>query len=209
VNDVKKHLFPIFVTAMLIVIAPLATAQEKIYSIWLRVFRNDTVILEGFSIEEGLQTHFPTTQTGYYLEVVSYENEVLFRANVGISFSIHILTTEIPSNITEFELDEILINLRLPFFENAKEINLYHGNKKIFSIQLSNYICNNNGLCEKEKGETPINCPNDCLTTTTTTLPPAKPTLPFHYFAIIFVFIAAILFFLLTRIKVQRSESPS
>lgn len=50
----------------------------------------------------------------------------------------------------------------------------------------------------------------DCLVpTTTTTLPPAQPALPFYYIAIIFIFIAVILFFLLTRIKVQRSESTS
>jgi hypothetical protein len=97
--------------------------------------------------------------------------------------------------------------------------------------------CKSNGKCEPNLSENYFNCPEDCPsgsadnvcdlikdgrcdpdcepgtdldcleTTTTTTLPPTQPTFPFYYILAIIAFIAVILFFLLTRIKVQRSES--
>jgi hypothetical protein len=221
-GNVKKYLFLIFVFLVFIALTHLTLAEEKICSIWLRIFRNDTVILESFSVEEGLQSHFPTSQTGYYVEVLSYNNEILFKANVGISFNIHILTTEIPTNITT-ELNEILINLRLPFFENAKEINLYHEDKKIFSLQLSNYICNKNGICEKERGETVELCPLDChcgngicekiLEENYENCPqdckPEQPTFSFYIYAFIITIIFVLIFLIFWKSRSVRYESPT
>lgn len=132
----------------------LVVAQEKIYSMLLIVFRNDTVILKSFSVETGLQSHFPTTDTGYYVEILTYENKRLFRANLGISFSIHLMLLSKEVSNMETELNEILVLLRLPYFENASKINIYHRDKLIFSYE----ICEINKICEKEKGETEFNC---------------------------------------------------
>ena len=131
-DELKIYLNLFTLILFFLLTSTLALAQEKIYHILISIYRNDTIILKEFSIEEGSPTHFPTTDTGYYVEILSYKNEKLFHANLGISFSIHVITFpgEMPNMTTE--LNEILINLRLPYFDEAKKILIYHFYNKIF-----------------------------------------------------------------------------
>ena len=179
---------------------PVVNAQEKIYSVLFAVYSNDTVILKNFAVQEGLQTHFPTSNTGYYVEILSYSNEKLFQANLGISFTIHVMTApgELPEIITE--LEEVLVQLRLPYFDDAKRIAVYHLDKKILDLDLADYICNKNNLCEAELGENKINCAQDCGTTT----PQGGPSKSIYIYVVIIAAIIVIIIFFIYKIKVAR-----
>lgn len=165
--------------------------EEKIYSLLLIIFKNDTVVLEKFSVEVGMQSHFPSTDTGYYIQIISYKNERLFKSNLGISFTIHYQTfAEEPK-----DLEKILINIRLPYFEEAERIEIYHGDSLIFSIK----ICNFNSVCEPWRGETFLNCRDDCSITT-----PSSPTTPTYLYLILIGSMAVLIIFLMYKIKVVR-----
>ncbi len=161
-----KYLSSILILSFL-VLTPTIMAQGEIFSVLFTIFKNNTIILQKLTLEEGLTSHFPTTDTGYYVEILSDKNEKLFRANLGISFVIHVIMFpgETPNMTTE--LNETLINLRLPYFENAKRIVFYHLSKKILDIDLSDYFCNKNNVCEIKEGENKILCPSDCTGITT------------------------------------------
>jgi len=136
-------------------------AAEKIFSLIFTIYRNDTVVLENLIIETGETSHFPTRDTGYYIEILTPENISLFKSNLGISFVINIFTQEKVLNTT-VTLDENLIQVRLPYFNEARWIRIYHEDKKIFEIDLEKYFCNNNGICEENKGENYFRCEVDC-----------------------------------------------
>lgn len=173
--------------------------EEKIYSLLLTIFKNDTVILENISVEMGVLSHFPTTKTGYYVKIISYTNETLFESNLGISFKIHyqIFPGEKIPNIEIEELEKILVSLRLPYFENADRIEIYHDDKLIFTFK----ICNFNNICELSKGENIMNCMEDCFKTTKT---PQKTSRQIHTYLVIFGLILGIIIFLFYKIKVVK-----
>lgn len=177
-------------------------SQEKIYILIVSVNKDDTTKIQNFSVENGAQSHFPTTNIGYRVEIISDKNEILFSANLGISFTIFVMTP--PGNETPEpfpEINETLANLRLPYFENAKQILIYHDDKVIFSYD----ICQLDYTCERSKGENSINCPQDCPITTTTTIPVSKPSSSIYiYLIIIVIIIAVIAVFFLRKIKIVR-----
>lgn len=159
-NFANKKNIVCFAFLFIFFFLPIVNAQEKIFFVSFKIFKNDTVIFEELSLKEGIASHFPSTDTGYYVEILSEKNETLFKANLGISFIVTIFTTEIPSKTIEIE--ENLVEVSLPYFENARSIVFYHESKKILEIDLRDEICNENSLCEREKGETPQLCPIDC-----------------------------------------------
>jgi hypothetical protein len=50
--------------------------------------------------------------------------------------------------------------LRLPYFAEAARIELYHSDKLIFKYKID--LCNKNSICEIEKHENYLSCPEDC-----------------------------------------------
>jgi hypothetical protein len=194
----------LFGTTILVVLylTPQIYARQNIYSFLANVYRNDTVILLEFNVGFDEPTDFPLIDVGYKLKVTDYKSNSIFEAFLPIEFKQQIITSE---GVKDIILEMVPLYLKIPYFENASRIEIFHNKTLIFAYN----ICDSNYICEPEKGETPVNCPNDCLPVTTTTLPSIHPTFPFYYILAIIAVIAVILFFLLTRIKVQRSEGTS
>lgn len=197
---ITRKIVVLFTILLFCVTFLIKAETENSLALTFLVYKNYTISVK--SIEyTAANPLLPRREGSYKLDVVDDKGNVIFSQKFDVEF---IILSEPPE-----ETNESLTYMRIPWNENYFKINFYHNGTLIYVVSLSDYICNKNGLCEKEKGETPINCPNDCLPTTTTTLPSIQPTFPFYYILAIIAFIAVILFFLLTRIKVQRSEGTS
>jgi len=143
----------------LMFISVIVRAQESItlqtvYAVRTEIFKNDTATLLDISATNGTVSHFASSNTSYSIRVLSNNGNELFRGYTFISFS---LITDSPVSI---EFNSTVIQLRVPFYANAKSIAVYHFENKILDIDLSKKFCNSNSICDL--GENIYNCPSDC-----------------------------------------------
>ena len=163
-GEVVRKIVSTFI--MILLLFPQALAEERIISLMLTIFKNDTAILNQISLESGTLSHFPTIDTGYYIEILSAKNEVLWKRNLGVTFTVDvIILPEEPESIEEVptETESVSLHVRIPFLETGKEVIVRHEEKPLLRIDLSEHFCVENGVCEREIGETPTICPRDCL----------------------------------------------
>jgi len=197
---ITRKIATLFTILLLYIIFIVKAETENSLALTFLVYKNDTISVKSVEYTTA-NPLLPRREGNYKLDAVDDKGKIIFSQKFDVMF---IILSEPPE-----ETNESLMYMRIPWNENYFKINFYHNDTLIYVISLSDYICNKNGLCEKEKGETLINCPNDCFPTTTTTLPPIQPTFPFYYILAIIAMIAVVLLLLITRIKVQRSEGTS
>jgi len=161
---------------------------QTVYSIDIEIFKNDNVILNSISAANATTSHFPTVNTDYKIKVLSNDGQELFNNNLGVSFTISLDPVGI------IETNSTTINPRVPFYANAKYIEIYHSGKKILNIDLSNQFCNKNSVCDL--GENQYNCSEDCKT---------KGTNAWFYVYITIAIIATIALLFILRLKRQQS----
>ena len=130
------------------------TKWQTTYSLQIKIFKNDTVILSDISSVNSTISNFPQEKTDYVIKILSNKNEELFKANLGISFKLSI------DPIGTIDVNDTVTNPRVPFYPTAKYIVIYHSSKKIANIDLSKYFCNKNSVCDL--GENEYVCPEDC-----------------------------------------------
>ena len=135
--------------------------------------------------ENGMISHFPTLPTEYSIKVLGPGDKILFDRDIDVSFGIFI---DPPRE--DVEMDNTTLHLRVPYFDNAERIRIYHNDEVILNIDLSEEVCNNNYVCEK--GENEFNCPEDCLTE-------GKKNFPLILLLIIAVVLTGIIILILKR----------
>ena len=142
---------------IILVLVPLAFAAKPpdlVYKTNLDIYKNNTVVLNSFEVVEGAISHFPSDQKPFGVSVFSGSQE-LFSKSIDVSFS---LILDPP--ITGFDLEKQNVEMRLPYYRMADEIKIHNSGTEIFSINLKDEICNENGACEL--GENDYNCKADC-----------------------------------------------
>jgi len=153
VNNMKKTIIIVLICLLLVPEIFSNVNLQSVYSLQVEIFKDDSVVLQNLSAGNGTISTFPTTKKYYSIKVLGPMNKVLFDKDIEVSF---ILLLE-PLKVVQ--LNSTIIHVRVPYFNNAKKISIYHLNKEIFSIDLSEEICNNNSICEL--GENKYNCSND------------------------------------------------
>lgn len=97
---------------------------------------------------------YETTKSSgdFYGEIVSGRKITLMR------FWFDKPTTFVPAE------GKSILDIRAPFFANADHVTFFSASgKKLFTISVSgSSFCNDNGVCNKDVGESSLNCPNDC-----------------------------------------------
>lgn len=142
----------------------------KIIDVELIVFQNDTVIEKNVNITEGRYSQ--VWKSGEYeLEFLDKEGKLTGQQSIDIVFGYSgpVFLNEPKPDDNLF--DSYFLSYRHPYSPEIKTIMLLHFDKIIFSknIDIAEYtlpnsaaVCNRNNICEPEKGENIINCPEDC-----------------------------------------------
>jgi hypothetical protein len=132
------------------------------YLIEAEIYANDSSMLKNVTAIYGQESHFLTIDTGYSIAVLSYDHRTLFTGNLNLFRRfVDPLPGKMPSQeigIEQDNKDSLLVTV--PYFKTATEISIYHHNKTLVSINLTNAICNMDGTCNL--GENRHNCPKDC-----------------------------------------------
>lgn len=118
--------------------------ENTIFSLDLTVYNNDSVSLNSFGMTEGSPTNFGRGE--YLIKILDRENEVLYQENFSVGFSIEYDVINGSSPPPE-RLDSRGLYLRLPYFYNARKINIYKKNKKIFDFDIPSKLCSDDGAC--------------------------------------------------------------
>jgi hypothetical protein len=85
----KNYLIMGICAAALLILAYCVSAADLMYYIEAEVSANDAAFLSNLSARDGYPSHFPSTVTGYRIEVLSSEDTVLLKENLAFSFNIN------------------------------------------------------------------------------------------------------------------------
>ena len=139
-------IFPLLITSVY--------ANGLVFIINLDIYANDSVVSNSISVSDGTISHFTPSETPYKIKVFSGSSE-LFSANFQVSFG---MIFDPPRPGTNLEKQNV--QYRVPYYSDADKIKIYHSGNEIFSIDLKEDFCNENGVCDL--GESKYNCEVDC-----------------------------------------------
>ena len=140
-----RALWAIILLAMLVQ----AACAEKVLSINLDVYQNDSVKENSVKIEEGNPNVY-VSPGDYLLEVLRADGSVAASQYIGLKFLIY---SDPPTPV-----NYSTINLRIRYSGDMKKIRLFNKDKLIYSADIA--VCVVDGVCGPH--ETHISCPQDC-----------------------------------------------
>ena len=176
--DGEMHMKPqILLTSLLLLyilsVSSLASAQpNNIFALSADIHSNDTLTLKEFKIIVGTPNIYSGGSGNYTIKMLSFDDKPLFEANFDIGFVTFVEGLDEQGNMygEEIIIPTVYKFLRLPYFRDSKTIEFYHGNKQIFKLNLADYLCNKNSVCDRYENN--LNCPLE-------NVPPLGST-PFH-----------------------------
>ena len=156
IHEIKKLI------CLILIIAFLYPAKASTLDLTIEFFKNDTALLkELYFTVENFATFLPFQGSGdYQVKIFDKNGTVLFSEKFNILF---LLQINQENNIIIKELNSSIATLRLYLPPKSFSLGVYKREKEILSLNLSEIICNNNKICEREKGEDEYLCPNECL----------------------------------------------
>ncbi len=149
----KSILVAAFLVLLLI---PSVLALQDIYRVELRVDKSYTVqIIDAYK----------DTWTGVTDDSkLNKSADNILRADILGEDGKVLSSTYFPAYFFVFDgpqdLNETLVPLELPYFNNTKELKIYKDSEEKLSFDLKTNLCNNNKICDNK--ENVYSCPSDC-----------------------------------------------
>ena len=138
-NMKTKLLFAIILISSLLFILSSGSAQDdqKIFYLHLIIYKNDSVDFKEFSTIYGTPSIFPDQpiEENYTVRVLSKENKILFKGYLEISYVAHPMPPEGQPEVDVY-FNESEQYIRLPYFEQASKIQIFHIDKLIFKYDV-------------------------------------------------------------------------
>lgn len=144
-----KKLIPFLVIVLLFSVLVTAT---KVMQVDLTIYKDDTVVLDGFRVYEGQVDEYPIERSDYILKLTNKNNLIIDEVKLPVSFYVHA--------VQPVETDSLLISAELNYNEDWKLLEVYHDDNLIFQKDIENYFCNSNNICEEN--ENYVSCEQDC-----------------------------------------------
>ena len=123
---------------------------ESLLHLQLTFYPNDSLVLDEMSLSEGIPTRF-LVPGEYKMDILNQAEEKLYERNFSVGFFI---LTDPPTLTNESE-----VLLKVPYNPNMRRLEVYKGEKLLFSSEIN--LCNRDGLCQTEN-ENYLSCPKDC-----------------------------------------------
>ena len=127
--------------------------QQDVFQFLLN-YDKGAVSLDNIWVRKIFYREFETQKGDYRLELISFDEQKLYERK----FDFHLDIADAPISRLEQAIEELAI----PYFENAKIINIYDKNgKNVLAIDVAPFakVCGNN-VCEPH--ESAFDCPKDC-----------------------------------------------
>ena len=129
---------------------PLVSA-DLILNLEYQIFKDDNVEKKDLRLIQGRETGH-ITEGDYTIEILDEDNEIIYSQDIAVHFQIF-TNPPTPTN-------DSLISLRIKYEQEMDKLNIYNQDNLIYEEEI--VLCNYNGICEIEKGENYLSCPEDC-----------------------------------------------
>ena len=133
---------------MLTVFLTIHSVDAKSIVVEFNIYKNDTIVIDDISASYS-DTLLPSDNGEYLLSLNDIEDNVLFSSN----FDVYMETNNVV---------ESYVYWRLPFPDTLTFININKGRKLLHRIDISDYLCDKDYICESYLGENYPLCPQDC-----------------------------------------------
>ncbi len=166
INLLKCKKFCLLVIFLIFILPTcLSVNHDGTISLVIEFHKNDPTLtsLKSINYTETTYENFFTGKGrgNYSIKISDKTNNVLYSEKFNIIFLKYLRTLE--GTIVE-ELNSSIKSFRLKRPEESYYIKFYKNNELELEIDLSEYLCDNNGECEKDIGENEYICPLDCQT---------------------------------------------
>jgi len=131
--------------------------------IQIEFFKNRTAkLVDFYYTPKNFETFFSGKGFGEYrIEIWDKYEKILYSEKFG-GLNFEIMGYNESGEFVVEDTESTTKSFRLNLPENSYFIIFYYNEEKILNLSLPNYICNNNNLCEEDRGESKYLCPEDC-----------------------------------------------
>ncbi len=158
--------FCLFLFSSIIFVGDVFAAREQgtVFRAYL-YYDNGKIFIDREEVEKAVVLHhgFIESEDGdYRAQIVSFSDSVLMDTVIDINAP---EITDMPADFVQPSVGKI--NIELPYFTNAKEIQILSKDYiSILTIDVSSLAkCNENKVCEVSRMENPTTCSFDCIKT--------------------------------------------